>query len=77
MKLPDRITVDPAVMTGKPCLRGYRLRVATVLGLLAVGTSRDEILRSYPFLEASDMDATLAYAAWRTQEYDAPIAPAA
>ena len=77
MKLLDRITVDPAVMTGKPCLRGHRLTVATVLGLLSAGASREEILANYPFLEAADIDAALAYAAWRTQEYDAPIAPAA
>jgi uncharacterized protein (DUF433 family) len=77
MNLLDRITVNPDVMTGKPCVRGLRLTVATVLGLLAAGAAREEILRSYSFLEPADIDACLAYAAWRTQEYEAPLAPVA
>lgn len=70
----SRITLDPAVMGGKPCIRGQRVTVATVLGLLAAGRSRDEILTAYPYLEAEDIDQCLAYAAWRMEERDLPLA---
>lgn len=63
-----RITHDPAVMSGKPCIRGMRVTVATVVGLLASGESRERILQAYPYLEAADLDEALAYAAWRLQE---------
>jgi len=63
-----RITHDPAVMGGKPCIRGLRVTVGTVLGLLAAGATRERILQAYPYLEAEDIDAVLAYAAWRLQE---------
>lgn len=72
----DRITLDPAVMGGKPSIRGMRVTVATVLGLLAVGRSRDEILKAYPYLEPEDIDQCLAYAAWRMEERDVPLATA-
>ena len=70
----DRITFNPSVMGGKPCIRGLRVTVATVLGLLAAGRSRDEILKAYPYLEAEDLDQCLAYAAWRMEERDVPLA---
>ena len=70
----ERITLDPAVMGGKPCIRGQRVTVAMVLGLLAAGRSRDDILKAYPYLEARDIDQCLAYAAWRMEERDAPLA---
>jgi uncharacterized protein (DUF433 family) len=63
-----RITHDPAVMGGKPCIRGLRVTVGTVLGLLASGQSRERILQAYPYLEPEDIDAALSYAAWRLQE---------
>ena len=63
-----RITHNPAVMGGKPCIRGLRVTVGTVLGLLASGQSRERILEAYPYLEPQDLDAALAYAAWRLQE---------
>ena len=72
----DRITLDPAVMGGKPCIRGQRVTVATVLGLLAADRSREEILKAYPYLEAQDIDQCLAYAAWRMEERDLPLATA-
>lgn len=59
-----RITVDPAVCTGKPCIRGLRFPVSRLLGLLAVGESRDTILSSYPFIEDADIDEALRYAAF-------------
>jgi uncharacterized protein (DUF433 family) len=58
-----RITVDPAVCTGKPCIRGLRFPVARLLGLLAAGETRDAILANYPYLEAGDIDAALCYGA--------------
>ncbi len=64
----ERITLDPTVMGGKPCIRGLRVTVGNVLGLLASGTSRERILKAYPYLEDADIDAALAYAAWRLEE---------
>lgn len=64
----DRITHDPSVMGGKPCIRGLRVPVGMVLGLLASGYSRERILQAYPYLHAEDIDAALAYAAWRLEE---------
>jgi uncharacterized protein (DUF433 family) len=58
-----RITIDPAVCTGKPCIRGLRFPVARLLGLLATGESREAILRQYPYLEPEDIDEALRYAA--------------
>jgi uncharacterized protein (DUF433 family) len=68
-----RITHDPAVMGGKPCIRGLRVTVGTVLGLLAAGQSRERILKAYPYLEPADLDAALAYAAWRMEEREEPL----
>jgi len=65
-----RITRDPAVMGGKPRIRGMRVTVGTVVGLVAVGRTRDEILRGYPYLEAEDISEALSYAAWRAQEIE-------
>ncbi len=64
----DRITLNPAVMGGKPCIRGLRVTAGTILGLLASGHSRERILQAYPYLEAEDLDAVMAYAAWRLDE---------
>ena len=69
----ERITHDPAVMGGKPCIRGLRVTVGTVLGLLASGKSRQRILEAYPHLEPEDIDAALAYAAWRLEEREEPL----
>jgi len=59
----ERITVDPAVCGGKPCLRHLRFPVSRVLGLLASGQTREEILLSYPYLEPEDIQAALTFAA--------------
>jgi len=59
----ERITHDPAVMGGRPCIRGMRVTVGTVVGLLAAGRSTEEILEAYPYLEREDVQAALAYAA--------------
>jgi len=58
-----RITVDPDVMFGKPCIRGMRIRVTDILDMLAGGATRPQILESYPYLEDGDITAALAYAA--------------
>ena len=72
MQIP-RITLDPAVMAGKPCIRGLRVTVGTILGLLASGHSRERILQAYPYLEPEDIDAALAYAAWCMEEREEPL----
>jgi uncharacterized protein (DUF433 family) len=59
----ERITVDPNVCTGKPCVRGLRFPVSRLLGLLAAGETREAILQAYPYLEPEDIDAALQYAA--------------
>jgi uncharacterized protein (DUF433 family) len=59
----DRISVDPEVYGGRPCIRGMRLRVSDVLQMLAAGLPRDEILADYPYLEDADITAALEYAA--------------
>ncbi len=69
-----RITHNPEVMGGKPCIRGMRVTVSTVLSLLAGGHTFTEILAAYPYLEEEDLREALAYAAWRMQEYELPIA---
>ncbi len=69
----DRITFDPLVMGGKPCIRGQRVTVGMVLGLLAAGRTHEEILKAYPYLEAQDIDQCLMYAAWRMEERDLPL----
>lgn len=68
-----RITFDPAVMGGKPCIRGMRVTVGMVLGLLAAGRTEEEILKAYPYLETEDLRAALAYAAWWVEESDVPL----
>ncbi len=71
-KLP-RITFDPDVMGGKACIRGLRVTVGTVVGLLAAGRSHEEILKAYPYLEREDIDQALAYAAWRVEEREVAL----
>jgi len=73
MDLLRRITRDPAVMGGRPCIRGMRVTVGTIVGLLAAGRTREEILQAYPYLEADDIRAALSYAAWRTEEVELPL----
>lgn len=69
----DRITFDPNVMGGKPCIRGMRVTVGTIVGLIASGATPEEILADYPYLEAEDIPAALSYAAWRSEEIDVPL----
>lgn len=68
-----RITVDPQVMGGKPCIRGMRVTVGMVLGLLASGKTAEDILRAYPYLESEDVREALTYAAWRAEEIEVSL----
>jgi uncharacterized protein (DUF433 family) len=70
-----RITQDPNVMGGKPCIRGMRVTVGTLVGLMASGYSHDDILKAYPYLEKDDLLAALAYAAWRSEETELSLSP--
>jgi len=65
-----RITIDPNVLHGRPCIRGMRISVSDVLAQLASGASRDDVLRDYPYLEHEDIDAVLAFAA---KQADHPV----
>lgn len=71
--LPQRITLDPNMMGGKPCIRGMRVTVGTVVGLVASGYTIECILEVYPYLDREDIFAALAYAAWRSEEYQVEL----
>ena len=73
MQTLDRITIDPEVMGGRPCIRGYRVTVGIIVGLVAAKHSREEILGMYPFLEDEDITQALQYAAWMASEREVPI----
>lgn len=64
----ERITIDPNICTGKPCIRGLRFPVSRLLGLLAGGETKETILKAYPYLEAEDIDTALNYAACLAEE---------
>jgi len=59
-----RITMDPEVIRGKPCIRGMRVTVGTIVGLIACGKTAEDILLEYPYLEREDVLDALSYAAW-------------
>ena len=69
----DRITFNPRVMGGKPCIRGLRVTVGLIVGLVATGRTTEEILRAYPYLEAEDIPAALRYAAWLAEASEVPL----
>jgi uncharacterized protein (DUF433 family) len=69
----DRITRDSAVMGGKPCVRGMRVTVGMIVGLVASGHSFSDILVAYPYLEDEDIRQALSYAAWRVEEIEVPL----
>jgi uncharacterized protein (DUF433 family) len=70
-----RITIDPAVCTGKPCIRGLRFPIARLLGLMATGETRDAILQTYPYLESDDIDEALRYAAFLAEDETIELSP--
>jgi uncharacterized protein (DUF433 family) len=74
MKNLERITLNPDVMGGKPCIRGLRMTVGTIIGLLASGLTAADILKMYPYLQPEDISEALSYAAWRSEEIEVPLA---
>lgn len=75
MKKFPRITFDPDVMGGKPCIRGLRITVGMIVGMVAAGHTTQEILELYPSLEEADVQEALSFAAWRATEKDIPLNP--
>ena len=74
MDMLDRITQNPSVMGGKPCIRGMRVTVGMVVGQIGAGNNVDDLLRDYPYLEREDVYQALKYAAWRTDEREILLA---
>jgi len=70
----DRITQQPGVMGGKPCIRGLRVTVGMVVGQIGAGHRIEEILADYPYLERGDVLQALRYAAWRAEEREIELA---
>lgn len=70
----DRITQQPDVMGGKPCIRGLRVTVGMLVGQIAAGRNFDDVLADYPYLEREDILQALRYAAWRSEEREVQIA---
>ena len=74
METLSRITLNPDIMGGKPCIRGMRVTVGMLVGLVASGHSMNDILALYPYIEKKDIDEALTYAAWRVEEIEVPLA---
>lgn len=68
-----RINTDPGIIGGKPCIRDLRVAVGTIVGLVAAGRSKEQILELYPYLEEPDITEALSYAAWRAEEIEVPL----
>ncbi|MGD1038903.1 MAG: DUF433 domain-containing protein [Roseiarcus sp.] len=69
----ERITQDPAVMGGRPCIRGLRVTVGAIVGQVGTGRSVEEILADYPYLDREDVMQALRYAAWRAEEREVTL----
>lgn len=69
----ERITLDPSVMGGRPCIRGTRVTVGTIIGLFASGHEQQEILELYPYITSQDIAQALSYAAWRLEEHEVDV----
>jgi len=72
----DQITHNPAVMGGKPCIRGMRVTVGMIVGMMGTGHSKTRLLELYPYLEPEDIDQALTYAAWRVSEREVELVDA-
>ena len=72
----DRIAHDPKVMGGKPTIRGMRVTVGTIVGLIGAGRTVDQVLADYPYLEREDVLQALRYAAWRAEERELNLSDA-
>lgn len=73
MEKLDRITLDPARMGGRPCIRDMRVTVGMIVGQVAAGRTADELLADYPYLEQEDIAQALRYAAWRAEEREVTV----
>ena len=73
MQKLTRITMDPRIMGGKPCIRNMRVTVGTLVGLMASGKTIDDVLAAYPYIEREDVLEALSYAAWRAEEKELPL----
>ena len=76
MEQLNRITQNPAVMGGKACIRGMRVTVGMIVGMMSAEHSVDEVLASYPYLEREDVRQALRYAAWLAEEREVVLATA-
>jgi uncharacterized protein (DUF433 family) len=74
MKELDRITQDPEIMGGRPCVRGMRVTVGMIVGQIGAGETIDSLLAAYPYLEREDIMQALRYAAWLAQEREILLA---
>jgi uncharacterized protein (DUF433 family) len=74
MRQLKRIKVDPQVMGGKPCIRGLRVTVGTIVGLIGAGRTMEDVLEAYPYLEREDILEAISYAAWRAEEIEVALA---
>jgi uncharacterized protein (DUF433 family) len=72
----DRITQQPDVMGGKPCIRGMRVTVGMLVGQIGAGHTFEEVLADYPYLEREDILQAIRYAAWRSEEREVSLASA-
>ena len=72
----DRITRDPAVMGGRPCIRGRRVTVGMIVGQIGAGITIDDLLVDYPYLDREDIMQALRYAAWLAEDRDVTLASA-
>ena len=64
----DRISIDPDIMNGRPCIRGMRIQVSLILNLVANGMTIDEIIKAYPYIEPDDISQCLRYASWLAED---------
>jgi uncharacterized protein (DUF433 family) len=72
-KFLTHISADPQIMGGKPCIRGTRVTVGTIVGQLGSGVARERLLEMYPYVSSEAIDACLQYAAWRSEEIEVPF----
>lgn len=73
MKTFPRITHNPAIMGGQACIRGMRVTVGMIVGMIGSGKTKEDLLGLYPYLESADIDEAMAYAAWRMNERELPL----
>jgi uncharacterized protein (DUF433 family) len=70
MNQMDRISINPKIMRGVACIQGTRVPVYSIIGMLGAGDTKEQILEAFPELTAADIEAALAYAAWKLTEQE-------